>query len=393
MSTILFSKIFPQGKNLKNITVGTNEVKYVKRGDGVLLYDTLKEYQYGDISINLSYSSIDTPASGGTKKPSLSYSQKKTPIGYSGTTYTATTLTSGAQVTYTLISGDASLSSSGEVTWGNRGTVTGSRRSAVIEVTVKLNNKTNSTRATVYQQENSSSYSYKWKSLSVTYRDADYRGDVITPSITGEQIKVYKYTSGSTKEEDGYIPTTFTITSKISKGTGATIISNSGRITWTANTSTSSRSITIEGTITTAGASQAFSTIAYQEGNEKFYNYSIIIQEENASIDINMYIDDDGDFDLNTSHQDGGIISESNNYIEYNGYSSKSTPSLGFVIYYPSAYVPRYFTVEIIGNGQITTGSYTVYPSQEQRYYYVVKCTGAQSNGTGIIDINIREYY
>jgi hypothetical protein len=40
MPTILLNNIRPGGNLLKNLKVGSTEVKYVKRGDGKFFYDT-----------------------------------------------------------------------------------------------------------------------------------------------------------------------------------------------------------------------------------------------------------------------------------------------------------------------------------------------------------------
>jgi hypothetical protein len=40
MPTILLNNIRPGGKYLKNLKINSTEIKYVKRGDGKLFYDT-----------------------------------------------------------------------------------------------------------------------------------------------------------------------------------------------------------------------------------------------------------------------------------------------------------------------------------------------------------------
>lgn len=156
MPTILLNKIKPGGKTLTNLRVGSTEVKYVKRGDGKLFYDTLSYYSYGNPSVSLSYPSGNTPYSGGTKSPTLAYSQSKTPVGHSGTSYTASTLNSGASsIKYEVTSGAATVNAStGVVTWGT--STSTSARSATIKVTVTINSKSNSATATVTQAANSS---------------------------------------------------------------------------------------------------------------------------------------------------------------------------------------------------------------------------------------------
>lgn len=156
MATILFNKIYPKGSLVKNITVGSTEVKFVKRGDGILFYDILKSDVYNPPTITLNYSTNTSPAKGGTLSPSLSYSQSWYRIGYSGKTYSQTNKTSGASsITYSISGTGASINSStGVVTWASRGTTTGEKRQATVTVTVTINGEQNTATATVYQEAN-----------------------------------------------------------------------------------------------------------------------------------------------------------------------------------------------------------------------------------------------
>lgn len=248
----------------------------------------------------------------------------------------------------------------------------------------------------VYNIRNTYHYIYNWKTLSINYPTINSSGiSALKPLVSGTQTYTIKYTSGHSGVQNTTDITTVSFDSLTVSGTGCSVYdAKTGTIMWRANTSTSSRSATISGQVTANGVSKSFSTTAIQEGKEEeFYNYSIIIQEENGSPDINIVIDGEEDFDLNNNHDYSGIIEELNNYVLYEGYSSKSTPSLGFTVSYPGSWKPEYFTVEIMGDGQITTGQATVYPSYGQEYHYVVKCSGASLNGTGTIDVNIKEYY
>jgi hypothetical protein len=110
MATILFNKIYPKGSLVKNITVGSTEVKFVKRGDGILFYDILKSDVYNPPTVTLNYSTNTSPAKGGTLSPSLSYSQSWYKLGYSGKTYSQTNITSGASsITYSISGEGASI--------------------------------------------------------------------------------------------------------------------------------------------------------------------------------------------------------------------------------------------------------------------------------------------
>lgn len=157
MPTILLNKIKPGGKTLTNLKVGSTEVKYVKRGDGKLFYDTLSYYSYGTPSVSLSYPSGNTSAAGGTKSPTVTYSQSKTPYGHSGTNYSASTLNSGASsITYSLnnTSKGASINATtGVVTWAANETL--NVREVVVTVTVTINSKKGTGTFTLKQDADS----------------------------------------------------------------------------------------------------------------------------------------------------------------------------------------------------------------------------------------------
>lgn len=157
MPTILLNNIRPGGKTLTNLKVGSTEVKYVKRGDGKLFYDTLSYYSYGTPSVSLSYPSGNTSAAGGTKSPTVAYSQSKTPYGHSGTNYSASTLNSGASsITYSLnnTSKGASINATtGVVTWAANETL--NVREVVVTVTVTVNSKKGTGTFTLKQNADS----------------------------------------------------------------------------------------------------------------------------------------------------------------------------------------------------------------------------------------------
>lgn len=256
MPTILLSKIYPKGSALKNLRVGSTDVKYVKRGDGKLLYDTLKSTTYGKPSITLTYPTSNTPAAGGTTSPSsFSYSQSWYYTGHSGNTYSQSNNTSGATVSYSISGAGASINAStGVVTWSNN--QTSSTRSATVEVTVTLYGQKNTATATVTQAAGSISYTLT-KVLSAAYP--------ALVSKDGGSINLYLYVE-YTKTENG-TTTTHQITYNTSgtngtlsgltiSGTGASV-NSVGTVTWAAN-SGAQRSATVKGTFTYMGSSIAF---------------------------------------------------------------------------------------------------------------------------------------
>ena len=257
MPTILLNKIKPGGKTLTNLRVGSTEVKYVKRGDGKLFYDTLSYYSYGNPSVSLSYPSGNTPYSGGTKSPTLAYSQSKTPVGHSGTSYTASTLNSGASsIKYEVTSGAATVNAStGVVTWGT--STSTSARSATIKVTVTINSKSNSATATVTQAANSSTTTdYEAPVIeSVTASDVPASGGTTSNSYytvkfyQRQRTKYadgtynawsYKYASGTTASTSNITASTTLTGSNLAKTTKSRTKLGSVGITITYNGKTSS---------------------------------------------------------------------------------------------------------------------------------------------------------
>ena len=121
------------------------------------------------------------------------------------------------------------------------------------------------------------------------------------------------------------------------------------------------------------------------------YGYSIIIDAQ-GDIDINIYIEEEADFDQNDNFTGSGIVSESNNYIEYNGYSSTASPSFSFGVMFSNAY-PSSMKLEIMGDGKFSDGTTvkTVYPDSYYEDSFTVNLSGATLDEicTGACTINI----
>lgn len=158
MPTILLNNIRPGNKLLKNLKVGSNEVKYVRRGDGKLFYDTRKEIMYSDIEIiEFEYNQSLYPANkNSTTQPSVKYKQIATDIGY-GSNYNSWEISEGATVSFSIISGSgASINqNTGVVTWDSRGTVYDlSLKEIQVQVKIVLNGKTKTKTCTIKQDCN-----------------------------------------------------------------------------------------------------------------------------------------------------------------------------------------------------------------------------------------------
>lgn len=113
--------------------------------DTLTVYQQANDVSYSDISVpNFSYPSADIPYQGGSKSPTLSYSQTA-----SYTSGHTKTITTGASLTYAVTGTGFSINSSTGVVTASANT--GARRTATVSVTIHLNNKIRSDTTRVYQ--------------------------------------------------------------------------------------------------------------------------------------------------------------------------------------------------------------------------------------------------
>lgn len=204
MPTILLNKIKKGSTAVKNITVGSKEVKYAYKGS-TLIYDTLSHNNtsttYGTPTITVTYPTLSR--NGGTVTPTITYSQTKTttttPVGHSGNTYSSssssTTIT-GTVTSFTATgsvknsSGATIASSTGKVTRSSLGTTYKSAEWAIMDVTITatVNGKQGTGTATVKMQSNT--YSQTGTDYKVTV-DVDPGDRYITAA--GERLDIYPY--------------------------------------------------------------------------------------------------------------------------------------------------------------------------------------------------------
>lgn len=307
MPTILLSKIYPKGSALKNLRVGSTDVKYVKRGDGKLLYDTLKSTTYNKPSITLTYPTSNTPAAGGTTSPSsFSYSQSWYYTGHSGNTYSQTNKTSGATVEYSISGTGASINAStGVVTWTSRGTThSTSTRSATVTVKVTLNGQSNTATATVTQQANNIVSTDTYYTVSIdsnpnpNYGPIPQAGAEMALNATAYKQTVTTYASGSVSYGD---ETYLTVTVKVYINnvlqTTYTVPHNAGSPLWQcpANTSNQSRTIKFVASISESTQTATFENIqlgssdnyVFQTGGLNMIGYSTAASGFTADVGIN----------------------------------------------------------------------------------------------------------
>ena len=125
-------------------SVGGNTVSNNKT-DTLTVYQQANDVSYSGISIsNFSYPSGDIPYQGGSKSPTLSYSQTA-----SYTSGHTKTITTGASLTYGVTGTGFSINSSTGVVTASANT--GAKRTATVRVTISLNNKISSSITYVYQ--------------------------------------------------------------------------------------------------------------------------------------------------------------------------------------------------------------------------------------------------
>ena len=129
-------------------------------------------YVYGTPTIRFTYPQIVT--AGGTVSPNLSYEQTQTAI----KTYNDGTeeqeimpkITSGGEITYSKVSGVATLSDDGKVTYNTANSSTSDETRAKIEVTVTLNGMSNSAEANVIQTK----YTMYWYLGQITKTKSEF---------------------------------------------------------------------------------------------------------------------------------------------------------------------------------------------------------------------------
>lgn len=236
MATILFNKIYPGGTAVKNITVGSTEVKFVIGGDKKLYYDTQESVIYDKPVLKLSYPNETVSATGGTISPiSKSFTQTWRKIGYSGNVYEQASITSGT-IKFSISGEGASINeNTGIVTWENRKTTVGEIRQAKVTMTVISNGKTDSITAVVKQQANvrtlSSVYIVPYKPDDTWIVNVS-NGNWSTCPASGGYVKCYGYanythTSGEPLN-DQYITNNATLTWSTGKGSWITDHINGG---------------------------------------------------------------------------------------------------------------------------------------------------------------------
>lgn len=215
--TILKNNLIVNGINAKNVIFNGINVLTVKRKskDGTeetIVYDTLKEYSYSDITIS-KFSYELAPINGGTLIPVIEYSQTKTEVGNSNETYNSYTLDSDATITYSFVSVDNFTSVSeltGEVVVPSRGKKVDDEdvELSVVTVTVEMNGKSATKDFTIKQAKN---YIVSWtnEETALSYDNSKTNkvsasGGTLTPNSNLNSATV-TYASGESENLIGSV--------------------------------------------------------------------------------------------------------------------------------------------------------------------------------------------
>ena len=276
MATILYNKISIGSSALKNLCVGSTEVKYVKIGSN-LAYDTQSSTTYDNPTVSLSYPTTATSAAGGTVSPTLTYSQAWRKVGYSGATYEQSKITSGAsKIEYKITSGSgASIASDGKVTW--TANTTTSTRTIKVTVTVTVNGKS-TTSGEITVNQSSGGYTYGAWTVSASANTTTVAAAGGSATITASASRTYGW-NGATS---GAGTQTGTIKLSIPTTTGATLsgTASGSTLTWANNTTTSQRSVVVTATCQEDTSKTATVTIKQSAGTVTYtidsYSVSLV---------------------------------------------------------------------------------------------------------------------
>ena len=202
-------------------------------------------------SKSLSYSNAANTANA-TQSPSISYKLVKTVTwNSSGTQISSNNYTSGASISYSEIadsSNKASVNSStGVVTWSSANQNTTSTRYCTVRASITLQGQSTTVDANATQNADSITTRYKNLTINASYRNVAAAGGSSSPSVTYSYTKETYYASGGTVTKTETLKTGGTI-SYSGSASGASLASN-GTVTWGANSSTSTRSITVKVTV------------------------------------------------------------------------------------------------------------------------------------------------
>ena len=224
---------------------------------------------YGNVTAG-TITNATVPASGGTKTAtagngSQTYSTtKKVRTFTSGSTTTLANATSG---TNSISPSHASISATGS----NLGTTVTSQQTLKSQTVTWTGNGGKSASGTmyVYQQANAkTSITYGTPSVSLSYSgNVSAAGGTKSPSYSYSQSRTQNYTSGSTSTLSSVTSGGTVSFSETTVHTASSVNSSTGVVSWSANTSTSSRSCGVTLTVTLNGKTGSKAATCTQNGD------------------------------------------------------------------------------------------------------------------------------
>lgn len=211
------------------------------------------EYTYYPPVLSFSYPSVD--AAGGTAVPVLTATQRRTgndgsdvqlSLNFADSDFTDVVFSAGS------VSGASLNTTSGVVTWAKNTST--STRSVEVSVSLKANGIQGSASAVSDQAAASLVYTYDPPVFTLQYPFKDASAGSVSPTLSATQVR--RGNDGSEVTLQLQLSQLSGVQYTVTQGTGATVNSDSGVLSWSAYTSTSSdRTVTVSLSATANGVS------------------------------------------------------------------------------------------------------------------------------------------
>ena len=211
------------------------------------------EYTYYPPVLSFSYPSVD--AAGGTAVPVLTATQRRTgndgsdvqlSLNFADSDFTDVVFSAGS------VSGASLNTTSGVVTWAKNTST--STRSVEVSVSLKANGIQGSASAVSDQAAASLVYTYDPPVFTLQYPSKDASAGSVSPTLSATQVRRGNDDSEVTLQLQ--LSQLSGVQYTVTQGTGATVNSDSGVLSWSAYTSTSSdRTVTVSISATANGVS------------------------------------------------------------------------------------------------------------------------------------------
>lgn len=220
------------------------------------------EYTYYPPVLSFSYPSVD--AAGGTAVPVLTATQRRTgndgsdvqlSLNFADSDFTDVVFSAGS------VSGASLNTTSGVVTWAKNTST--STRSVEVSVSLKANGIQGSASAVSDQTAASLIYTYDPPVFTLQYPSKDASAGSVSPTLSATQVR--RGNDGSEVTLQLQLSQLSGVQYTVTQGTGATVNSGSGVLSWSAYTNTSSdRTVTVSISATANGVSGSGTGTAVQ---------------------------------------------------------------------------------------------------------------------------------